>query len=65
MSVIPNAPDVRSYVSDRVFDGTRPLSAARTKRLQERFRQAPAKRRWNVFGRIFTALTALAQAVKF
>jgi hypothetical protein len=64
MSAIPKIPDVHSYASARVFNGTRPLSAARTKKLQARFRQAPAKRRWKVFGFVMAAIVAVAHAVR-
>jgi hypothetical protein len=65
MAAVPNVSDVRSYASDRVFNGTRPLSASRTKRLQARFGQPPVMRRWSVLDRIITVVSALVHAVKF
>ncbi len=34
-------PDVSQYVSDRVFDGVRPLSAAQAAKLRASYKRAP------------------------
>jgi hypothetical protein len=36
----PHMPDVRAYVSDHVYDGTRPLSAASVDQLRSTYRSA-------------------------
>ena len=39
------ATDLRSYTSDRVFDGKRPLSAVHAAKLRARHQQPPAAKR--------------------
>jgi hypothetical protein len=64
MSANPIVNDVRTYASDRVFNGTRRLSDAHVKRIQARYHNAPAKRRWGVLSFVVAAAVAVAHAVR-
>lgn len=63
MTTIPRVPDTRSYVSPNVFDGMRPLSAARLRHLQRRFGNPPPRRHRNVFSLTMAVLITIFRAV--
>jgi hypothetical protein len=55
--------DMRSYASDRVFNGTRKLSAARTQKLQARYHSTDAAPRRGLVGYVMAAIAVVTAYV--
>lgn len=61
------APNVHSYVSDRVFDGTRPLPADRVAKLRAKHQRvpvaAPARRSFGLWAAVVAGVATLTALV--